>query len=46
MLGAGWDALDVGSVRRAGWMMSWPRTRVASSVSQTGPAPRCWNQPS
>ena len=37
----------LGSVRRAGWMMSWPRTIVASSVSQTSPAPHSsWNQSS
>jgi hypothetical protein len=29
VLGAGWGALDVGSVRRAGWMMSWPRMIAA-----------------
>src|SRR6478736_9946276 len=47
MLGAGWGALGVGSVRRAGWMMSWPRTIVASGVSQTSPVPRSsWNRPS
>src|SRR6478752_4817741 len=38
MLGAGWGALDVGSVPRAGWMMPWPRTIDVQRVADLGPS--------
>src|SRR6478609_10485854 len=47
MLGAGWDALDDGSVRRAGWACPGRGRSWRPAIPGPDPAPRSsWNQPS